>query len=332
MTDKLIVDTNKTSNQFILRFRADNPEFYGTVDTTKELDKSSEPQPVIESENSTIDIPTKNRKKSVRDCVKYIISKAQEYYPPEFTDTASECGRYMKKQEPYPYYFYGDEIIVFDIKHHRFRKLDMEKATYTLESYYEIKVGSSFKAQLFAKRIISEICLQSETVEYFGNIAGYSGGVYEALGGKWVIIPRTVPILEAAPLISHEEGTPLYRDKWKPLYDNIFYPMFVCGTDERQLDYVFKWLAGARAYVSGRTSLKMPCLQICGDVCTGKTLFGAICNALLTGQKKDPSLYLYGQKQYNSQLIEATLLLMDDKNESTRKDINKITSGRLEEL
>ena len=104
MTDKSVnVDiqeytaADSTSNLFIKRFRADNPEFYGTVDTTKELDKSSEPQPLIDHKNSTIDIPTKNRKKSVRDCVKYIISKAQEYYPPEFTDTASECGRYMKK-------------------------------------------------------------------------------------------------------------------------------------------------------------------------------------------------------------------------------------------
>ena len=334
MTDKSVnVDiqeytaADSTSNLFIKRFRADNPEFYGTVDTTKELDKSTEPQPVIDHKNSTIDIPVGNRKKSVSDFsdyVKYIISKAQEYYPPEFTDTASECGRYMKKQKPYPYYLYGKEIIVFDIKHRYFRKMDMEKAIYTLESYYGIEVGSSFKAQLLAKRIINEICLQSETVEYFGNIAGYSGGVYEALGGEWVIVSRTVPILEAAPLIPHEVGTPLYWDKWKPLYDYIFYPMFVCGKDKRQLDYVFKWLAAARAYVSGRTSLKVPCLQICGDVCTGKTLLGAICNALLTGQKKDPSLYLYGQKQYNSQLIEATLLLMDDKNESTRKDINKI--------
>ena len=133
MTDKSVnVDiqeytvADSTSNLFIKRFRADNPEFYGTVDTTKGLDKSSEPQPVIESKNSTIDIPVGNRKKSVSDYVKYIISKAQEYYPAEFTDTASECGRYMRKQVPYPYYFYGDEIIVFDIKHRDFRKMDMK--------------------------------------------------------------------------------------------------------------------------------------------------------------------------------------------------------------
>ena len=200
----------------------------------------------------------------------------------------------------------------------------MEKATYTLESYYGIKVKFSYQSQLFAKRIISEICLQSETVEYFGNIAGYSGGVYEALGGKWVIIPRTVPLLKAAPLIPHEEGTPLYRDKWKPLYDNIFYPMFVRGTDKRQLDYVIKWLAGARAYVSGRTSLKMPCLQVCGDVCTGKTLFGDICNALLTGQKSNPSSYLHNETSFNSHLIEATLLLIDDQCVNANRTTNRI--------
>ena len=79
MTDKSVnVDiqeytaADSTSNLFIKRFRADNPEFYGTVDTTKELDKSTEPQPVIDHKNSTIDIPVGNRKKSVSDFSDYV--------------------------------------------------------------------------------------------------------------------------------------------------------------------------------------------------------------------------------------------------------------------
>lgn len=308
MTDKSVkvdiqecVAADSISSLFINQFKEDNSEYYKTADTNKEKqDKSTETKPETKRENHTINIPAGNKKKSVRDCVESIISKAQECYPKEFMDTASECSKYMKKQIPYPYYFYEKDILVFDINHCRFRKMDMRGAIYTLESYYGIELKSSYQSQYSAEKIIREICLKSKPVDYYGNIGGYSGGVYEVLGDKLAIIPKTIPILQAAPLIPHEKEECLYWDKWKPLYDNIFYPMFVRGTDKRQLDYVIRWLAGARAYVSGLTSLKMPCLQICGDVCTGKTLFGDICNALLTGQKSNPSSYLHNETSFNS--------------------------------
>ena len=130
MTDKSIkvdiqecVAADSISSLFISQFKEDNSEYYKTADTNKEnQEKSTETKPVIKRENHTISIPAGNKKKSVRDCVGSIISKAQEYYPKEFMDTASECRKYMKKQTPYPYYFYEKDIIVFDINHRRFRE------------------------------------------------------------------------------------------------------------------------------------------------------------------------------------------------------------------
>ena len=107
MTDKSIkvdiqecVAADSISSLFINQFKEDNSEYYKTADTNKEKqEKSTETNPVIKRENHTISIPTGNKKKSVRDCVESIISKAQEFYPKEFMDTASECRKYMKKQK-----------------------------------------------------------------------------------------------------------------------------------------------------------------------------------------------------------------------------------------
>ena len=75
----------------------------------------------------------------------------------------------------------------------------MRGAIYTLESYYGIEVKTSYQSQYFAEKIVREICLKSMNVSYFGNIAGYSGGAYETLGGEWVLVPRTIPILKELP-------------------------------------------------------------------------------------------------------------------------------------
>ena len=333
MTDKSVkvddiqrcMSSDSISSLFISQFKEDNSEYYKTVDTNKEKQANSTPnKQVMSCKKRITDTPARVKKETIKELAEYVISKAREYYPKEFTDTAGESGVNMKKQVPYPYYSYGGKIIFFDIRHCCYKSMDIKGAIYTLESYYGIELKPSYQSQYTAENIIREICLKSKPVDYYGNIGGYSGGVYEVLGDKLAIIPKTTPILQAAPLIPHEKGECLYWDKWKPLYDNIFYPMFVCGADMRQLDYVFKWLAGARAYVSGRTSLKMPCLQICGDVCTGKTLFGDICNALLTGQKSNPSSYLHGETSFNSHLIGATLLLIDDQCVNANRTTNRI--------
>lgn len=198
MTDKSVkvdiqecVAADSISSLFINQFKEDNSEYYKTADTNKEKqDKSTETKPETKRENHTINIPAGNKKKSVRDCVESIISKAREYYPKEFTDTAGESGVNMKKQVPYPYYSHGRNIIFFDISHCCYLSTDMKGAIHTLESYYGIEVKSSHQSQYFAEKIVREICLKSKPVDYYGNIGGYSGGVYEVLGDKLAIIPR----------------------------------------------------------------------------------------------------------------------------------------------
>ena len=267
MTDKSIkvdiqecVAADSISSLFINQFKEDNSEYYKTADTNKEKQTNSMPnKQVMSCKKRTTDTPVRVKRGTTKEQAEYVISKAREYYPKEFTNTAGESGVNMKKQVPYPYYSYGKNIIFFDIRHCCYLPMDMKGAIHTLGSYYGIEITSKSSSQYSAEKIIREICLKSKPVDYYGNIGGYSGGVYEVLGDKLAIIPKTTPILQAAPLIPHEKSECLYWDKWKPLYDNIFYPMFVCSADKRQLDYVIKWLAGARAYVSGRTSLKMPC-------------------------------------------------------------------------
>ena len=124
MTDKSVkvddiqrcMSSDSISSLFISQFKEDNSEYYKTVDTNKEKQANSTPnKQVMSCKKRITDTPARVKKETIKELAEYVISKAREYYPKEFTDTAGESGVNMKKQVPYPYYSYGGKIIFFDI-------------------------------------------------------------------------------------------------------------------------------------------------------------------------------------------------------------------------
>jgi hypothetical protein len=188
-----------------------------------------------------------------------------------------------------------------------------------------------------AEKAIFAIADKYPQAVYSELIAGYEGGVYQDSIGELFVVPKTIPITPAAP-VSLEDiqkaanpppGFILYSDKWKPLWDKIFYPALCWkggGDDERiqhtQINIFFKWLAGVRAVMMGKAELKIPMICFVGDAGSGKSLISArIIKESLALAKRDPTWFLYGKTRFNSSIMGLPVWLIDDK-EIREKDCN----------
>lgn len=262
--------------------------------------------------------------------VEYLQKKIRAEMPAEFFPANSFGRANQKKVEPQPFYRIGDKgVIAFNPDTKQYDSLNLDYAATLVESKYNIPNTQGKVSQPRAKRAIKQMVLGLPPVSYYGLIAGYEGGVYETRGHELVVVPYTERIKSAAdvkaePLV---EGELPFYEKWKPLWEELFWPLLVSPTgDTIQYDIFCKYVAGCREVIGRGYEAKIPVLAIVGAAGTGKTLLGDIVNAALTGRCADPTTYLYGDTPFNSHLVGSPLWLVDDKQIRDQK-----TASRLKE-
>ena len=134
-------------------------------------------------------------------------------------------------------------------------------------------------------------------VSFVGEIAGYRKGVHSFNGDKF-LVTKGPTIIEARP----GDGS-FVRD---------FVVKLLGGSDQPQYRNFLAWLQRARrAVLSGKRN-QLPALVVAGDAGHGKSLLVEIVKLSLGGRSASAYKYLSGQTRFNSDLVRAELLVVDD--------------------
>jgi hypothetical protein len=167
---------------------------------------------------------------------------------------------------------------------------------------------------------------QDKRVRRAIEVAGYRAGVVQ-MGPDRILVPR------AAPLIVPSEGD------WR-LLAAFFEGLFVgdeiahVGDKEQHLRYdqrhhVWAWLKHwLEALYEGRPTSGL-FLHLAGMVGCGKSRFAALCKELSGGRVGKPYRYMIGRDDFNRELFEASLQLVDDEQADTSREARKEFGGQL---
>jgi hypothetical protein len=166
---------------------------------------------------------------------------------------------------------------------------------------------------------------QAKRVEFACALAGYRAGVHEVAGHRLLVtrIPR---------LIKSKKGD------W-PLIAKVLSGMF-CGTDETesgcvdidQRDRILGWLQHlVNSLYSGRVTRGL-CLCLAGEPDCGKTFFAMMLREITGGRVAKPYDFMIGRDDFNRELFEAPLLLIDDENADTRIESRKAFGAQIKKI
>lgn len=153
----------------------------------------------------------------------------------------------------------------------------------------------------------------NRAVSYMGSLAGYKIGLQDFAGFK-ALVTREAKLIEPV------EG------EW-PLLETVFRGLSGMPMQRQSLEQ-FNTLNGwvKRAYLSlrdGRMDAGQA-LVIAGEANAGKSLLTMITREILGGRFADASRYMQGKTDFNLDLCQSEVLILDDKAMSTRiNDRNK---------
>ena len=280
--------------------------------------------------------PQQNAQGELEENVAWLLKNIT--FPPEFYPEKGMCRPELKKVQPLPFLrIKGNDrqVIAFNPKLQMYEQIGIRQAAERVERLSAHSIGiqnrkmSTKDLSTLAEKAIFAISDEYPQAVYSELIAGYEGGVYQNSIGELFVVPKTLSITPAAPVslediqkaANHPPGFILYSDKWKPLWDEIFYPALYWkggGDDKRirltQIKIFFKWLAGVRAVLMGKAELKIPMICFVGDAGSGKSLISTkIIKESLVSARKDPTWFLYGKSRFNGSIMGLPVWLLDDK-------------------
>lgn len=140
----------------------------------------------------------------------------------------------------------------------------------------------------------------TRNVAWAGEIAGYHAGIQEFSGRRLLIMngPKIVA--------SQERDWPILRNFFETLFPD------VC-----QRHSFLAWLAHCRRALISGYRRQSPALALVGDRGNGKSLLISVINRCLGGRSASAYRYLSGATPFNSDVIGAELLVVDDEAAST---------------
>lgn len=167
-------------------------------------------------------------------------------------------------------------------------------------------------------------------VDYAAPLAGWRAGL-RMMNKSQVLVTRSPELM--APELWAPDGVSDEADA-RPIMDGAAWGfptlwMFLCGlfngvemNDEglervEQLPRVLDWLQHFLLSIYEERYSTGLCLAIAGEADCGKTLFSAIVQELCGGVTARPYRYMIGQDNFNSEWLQAPLLLVDDENSDT---------------
>ena len=138
---------------------------------------------------------------------------------------------------------------------------------------------------------------EGQYVSFVGEVAGHQRGAHTFNGDKF-LVTKGPSIIEARP-----GGGDFVRE---------FVIKLLAGNGECQYFNFLAWLQRARrAVLAGRRD-QLPALTVAGEPGDGKSLLVEIVQLSLGGRFASAYKYLSGQTRFNSDLIRAELLVVDD--------------------
>lgn len=167
---------------------------------------------------------------------------------------------------------------------------------------------------------------QGKRVKFACQLAGYRAGVH-SVGGEKILVTASMR------LITPKKG------EW-PLLAEVLRRLFVgreetsagqfTEIDERDwwLAWVQHWL---RSLYSGEVTRGL-CLCVAGEPDSGKTLHGMILKALAGGKEGKPYDFMIGRDNFNRELFEASLQMIDDENADTRIDARREFGAQIKKI
>ena len=152
---------------------------------------------------------------------------------------------------------------------------------------------------------------QEKRVKFACALAGYKAGIHHQ-GGEDILIPRSPALVQPEP------------GEW-PVLAEVIDRLFVGEEvlpdgDTRMVDQRDRWLAWMQHWLQslhlGRVARGL-CLCIAGEPNSGKTLLAKIMKALTGDKEGKPYDFMIGRDNFNRELFEASLQLIDDENADT---------------
>lgn len=138
---------------------------------------------------------------------------------------------------------------------------------------------------------------KQQGVSFVGEVAGHKQGLHEYNGEKF-LVTKGPTIIQPRP-----EGGAFVRD---------FLMALLATVDVRQYFNFLAWLHRARsALIAGRRT-QLPALVVAGQPGHGKSLLVEIVKRALGGRSAGAYKFMSGQTRFNSELVGAELLVVDD--------------------
>lgn len=167
---------------------------------------------------------------------------------------------------------------------------------------------------------------QAKRVKFACQLAGYRAGEH-SVGGEKILVTASMRLL-----------TPV-KGEW-PLLAEVLRRLFVgqeeTGTgDPIKIDQRDHWLAWVqhwlRSLYSGHVTRGL-CLCVAGEPDSGKTLHGMLLKALAGGKEGKPYDFMIGRDNFNRELFEASLQMIDDENADTRIDARREFGAQIKKI
>lgn len=170
---------------------------------------------------------------------------------------------------------------------------------------------------------------QGARVQEARCIAGWKAGVHE-MGGDMVLVPRSMR------LILPKEGSFLLISALiEGLLDGDEHEETAEGTKVSRCDQRDRWLAWMQHWLqslyAGRPTNGMA-LCIAGDPDCGKTRISEIEKELTGGKVGKPYDWMIGREDFNKELFEASLQLVDDENANTSIEARRELGAKIKKV
>jgi hypothetical protein len=140
---------------------------------------------------------------------------------------------------------------------------------------------------------------ESNDVDYAESLAGYSSGLY-------LINEKRILVRDSPKLLTREYG------KWLTLEE-----MIVNMLGEEQIVYLYGWLKVAVQSIYHLKPRLGQALVLAGPKDCGKSLLQGLITVLFGGRSAKPHRYMIGETPFNSELIGAEHLIIEDEQAST---------------
>ena len=154
-------------------------------------------------------------------------------------------------------------------------------------------------------------------VDFAGPVAGWRAGLHSLNGGQSMVVTNNARLPVAK------------KGDWSELGE---YFATLLSPAQEQMHFFLAWLALARQSLLRGDFRPAQMLALGGAAGSGKSFMGVVVEYLLGGRKAMPYDYMAGKTNFNGDLAEAEVLIMDDQSTETRFEARRKLGGHIKQF